>query len=114
MDCVFCQIVAGKSPATVVRRFSNAIIIKPLQPVTEGHALVIPHKHVSDYTEDMNVTALTASAASAYARDLKTDSNLITSAGRIATQSVFHLHMHVVPRRKNDGLKLPWSGQNFK
>jgi histidine triad (HIT) family protein len=114
MNCIFCDIVAGKAPAEMVREFSNAIIIKPLQPVTEGHVLVIPRKHVSDYTEDMNVTALTASAASAYARNLNTDSNLITSAGKIATQSVFHLHMHVVPRRRNDGLKLPWSGQEFK
>jgi histidine triad (HIT) family protein len=114
MECIFCKIVAGKAPATVVRRFSNSIIIRPLEPVTEGHVLVIPHKHVSDYTEDMNVTALTASAASAYARTLNTDSNLITSAGTIATQSVFHLHMHVVPRRRGDGLKLPWSGKNFR
>jgi histidine triad (HIT) family protein len=85
MNCVFCDIVAGNAPVQMVREFSNAIIIKPREPVTKGHVLVIPRRHVSDYTEDMNVTALTASAASAYAKTLNTDSNLITSAGNIAT-----------------------------
>lgn len=104
-DCVFCRIVAGSEPATVVRRWSDAIAIVPLNPVVAGHVLVIPIRHVQDYLEDPAVTGMVAARASEIAPH---PSNLITSAGAEATQSVYHLHVHVVPRRENDGLALPW------
>lgn len=114
MDCVFCKIVLGESPADIVKEWAHVIAFTPLEPVTPGHTLIVPKQHVTDYTENLGVTGLTAAAASEYASGIEEESNLITSAGKIATQSVFHLHMHVVPRRKGDGLKLPWSGHNFK
>lgn len=105
-DCVFCAIIAGTSPAQVVRRWDDAIAFIPLGPVTLGHMLVVPHAHVDDYTEDPEVTALTFRHA---AELLVGDANLITSAGAAATQTIRHLHVHVVPRKANDGLLLPWS-----
>jgi histidine triad (HIT) family protein len=113
MDCIFCKIVRGESPAEIVREWAHVIAFNPLEPVTPGHTLIVPKEHVKDYTENLAITGLTAAAASEYASSIKEQSNLITSAGTIATQSVFHLHMHVVPRRRGDGLKLPWSGKNF-
>jgi len=98
----------------MVQEWEHVIAFKPLEPVTPGHTLIVPKVHVMDYREDPTVTGLTAAAASYYASTINEESNLITSAGKIATQSVFHLHMHVVPRRRGDGLKLPWSGKNFK
>jgi histidine triad (HIT) family protein len=111
-DCVFCAIVAGTAPATVVRRWADAIAIVPLGPVTPGHVLVIPAAHVSDWTADPLVSAV----AMARAVEIGSyPSNLITSAGVEATQSVFHLHLHIVPRCDNDGLALPWhSGKRSK
>lgn len=106
--CVFCAIVAGEAPATVVRSWRDAIAIVPLNPVTEGHTLVIPATHVKDATEDPRVSALTMQAAAEYAAGVG-PCNVITSVGREATQTVLHLHLHVVPRRDGDGLALPWT-----
>jgi len=104
--CVFCAIVAGEAPATVIREWPDAIAIVPLRPVAPGHVLVIPRTHVADATVDPDVTAVTMRRAAELAVP---PCNLITSAGRPATQTVFHLHIHVVPRRVGDGLALPWS-----
>lgn len=103
--CVFCEIVADRASATVVHRWTDAIAIVPLGPVVDGHLLVIPTTHVRDALEDPTVTASTMRAAAEIAPH---PCNLITSAGREATQSVFHLHIHVVPRAVDDGLALPW------
>src|SRR4051794_27130216 len=93
--CVFCAIVEGIEPATVVRRWSHAIAIVPINPVVEGHLLVIPTQHVADVTEDPSVSAVVMSAASELATR---PCNVITSAGVEATQTVRHLHLHIVPR----------------
>jgi histidine triad (HIT) family protein len=103
--CVFCAIVAGDAPATVVYRWPDALAIVPLGPVTRGHLLVIPTVHVPDALADPDVTAATMRAAAELATG---PCNLITSVGREATQSVFHLHVHIVPRAAGDGLALPW------
>lgn len=115
-DCVFCQIIARSSPASFVREWMDAIAIVPLNPVVPGHLLVIPRTHVADFTEDPYVSAYTMLRAGELARDMDLGPcNLITSKGREATQSVFHLHLHIVPRAKNDGLALPWySGKSKK
>ena len=107
-DCVFCQIVAGTTPATMVAEWRDAIAIVPLNPVTEGHTLVIPRRHVRDALTYPLLTAITMVRAASLA---KAPCNFITSVGEEATQTVFHLHVHVVPRRPNDGLVLPWTDQ---
>jgi len=106
--CVFCEIVARRTPATIVAEWPGALAIQPLNPVTRGHLLVIPRQHVADALEDPSVTAATFLCAALIA---DRPVNLITSAGSVATQTVFHLHVHVVPRRAGDGLTLPWTGQ---
>jgi len=108
--CVFCGIVAGQAPAAVVRAWPDAIAIRPRSGgVAAGHVLVIPRRHVADVGEDPAVSAATARRAAELARELG-DVNVITSRGAAATQTVFHLHIHVVPRREGDGLALPWTG----
>jgi len=89
----------------MVAQWSDAIAIVPLNPVTEGHIILIPRQHVSDALEDPGVTARMMFWASAYA---KAPCNIITSVGALATQSIRHLHLHIVPRRLDDGLVLPW------
>ena len=107
LECVFCEIVKGKSSAKVVARWArDAIAIVPLNPVVEGHVIVIPCQHVD---HALQVPAVTGRVM-AYAAELATGPcNIITSVGVEATQSIQHLHIHVVPRKANDGLKLPWS-----
>lgn len=104
--CVFCQIVRGAS-AEVVATWPDALAIQPLRPVVAGHLLVLPRVHVPDAMTDPVVTAATMQRAASIAHP---PCNLITSAGWAATQTVFHLHIHIVPRSDGDGLHLPWTG----
>lgn len=107
--CPFCAINEGRAPATFVHEWSDAFAIVPLNPVVDGHTLVIPKRHVVDFAEDPAITAATARRAAELGRDLQLQhANLITSKGRHATQSVLHLHLHLVPRAEGDGLALPW------
>lgn len=110
-SCVFCEIVDGQSPADVVLNTPDVLGIVPLNPVTPGHVIFLPKVHVSDATDDPEVTGYTMKAASLYGKNEQSiDSmNLITSVGEAATQSINHLHIHVVPRKKGDLLPLPWA-----
>ena len=106
--CPFCNIIHGHAPATILEEWDDALAIKPLGPVVPGHVLIIPKRHVRDYLEDSEVTAAAMQRAAEFGNH---PSNVITSAGREATQSVQHLHVHIVPRAEGDGLALPWTGQ---
>lgn len=107
-SCIFCRIIDGKTPANDLWTWPEAVAFTPLNPVTKGHILVVPKEHVADATVDPEISALTMAAAADVAY-MKAPANIITSIGRIATQTVFHLHLHVVPRREDDGLLLPWT-----
>lgn len=107
--CPFCEINLGRAPATFVHEWPDTIAIVPLNPVVDGHTLVIPKTHVTDFADNPEVSGATARRAAQLCRDLDlAHANLITSRGVHATQSVFHLHLHLVPRAENDGLALPW------
>lgn len=106
--CPFCEINTGRAPATFVHEWSDTIAIVPLNPVVDGHTLVIPKRHVADFAADPEVSADTMRRAAQFMRWTDRPMNVITSRGREATQSVFHLHLHLVPRAENDGLALPW------
>lgn len=114
-SCVFCEIVAGESPADVVYNAPHVLGITPLNPVTEGHKIFIPKQHVSDAIDDPGITAITMREASWYGKERASSDqmNLITSVGPEATQSVYHLHIHLVPRRYGDLLSLPWTPGNI-
>lgn len=112
--CPFCEIAAGRAPAQIVEEWPEALAIIPLNPVVEGHLLVIPREHVTDFVDDPAVSAHTMFRAAELAAGMGSY-NLITSKGHPATQSVFHLHLHLIPRAENDGLALPWhSGRTRK
>jgi histidine triad (HIT) family protein len=106
--CPFCDIIAGQAPATVIREWDEVIAIAPRHPVVEGHTLVIPKTHVEDFAAAAWVAGQTMRKASILAHRMGGPMNLITSKGPEATQSVFHLHVHLVPRAVDDGLALPW------
>jgi histidine triad (HIT) family protein len=94
--CPFCEIVAGRAPATIVHEWSDVIAIAPLNPVVDGHTLVIPKRHVPDFAADPEVSADAMLHAAQLMRWTDRPMNLITSRGREATQSVTHLHLHLV------------------
>lgn len=113
--CPFCNIINGYAEATVLHNGFTSLGIVPLNPVTDGHVLFIPRTHVADAYEAPSVTAATMRDAAAWATSVGGSryysANLITSVGRTASQSVRHLHIHIVPRADGDGLPLPWTPQ---
>jgi histidine triad (HIT) family protein len=113
-DCVFCKIVAGELPGQIVAQDERTVSFMDISPATRGHALVVPRTHVKDLLEigsdDLAAVALSAQRLAARARDrLHADGvNLINSCGAAAWQTVFHFHVHVIPRYQDDPLRLPW------
>ena len=114
-DCLFCRIVAGELPATVIAQTERAIAFMDINPATRGHALVIPRAHATDVgdigEEDLGACAALAAALARLARErLDADGvNILNSSGPAAWQTVFHFHLHVIPRYAGDPLRLPWT-----
>jgi len=114
-DCLFCKIVVGEIPATVVAQRERAIAFMDINPATRGHVLVVPREHSSDLyeiaAEDLAACASLAAEVAELARDrLGAEGvNLINSCGAAAWQTVFHFHLHVIPRYAGDPLRLPWT-----
>jgi histidine triad (HIT) family protein len=114
-DCIFCGIVAGGVPAQVVHRDDQTMAFMDINPATRGHLLVIPLAHAADIWEldlgQAQAVMATCRLLADRVRDtLQPDGlNLVQSNGAAAFQTVFHSHMHLVPRYHDDGLKLPWT-----
>jgi len=114
-DCIFCQIVAGEVPANIVESDERTVTFMDIRPATRGHVLVIPRRHSRDLLEvadeDLRACMAAARRAAARARDrLGADGvNLLNSSGGAAWQTVFHFHVHVIPRYEDDPLRLPWT-----
>jgi histidine triad (HIT) family protein len=113
-DCLFCGIVAGSIPSEKVDENEHTVAFMDINPATPGHALVVPREHSADLMEigeeDLTATILAAQRLSARMKDaLGADGiDLINACGAVAWQTVFHFHIHVVPRYEDDPLKLPW------
>jgi histidine triad (HIT) family protein len=113
-DCLFCKIIAGELPGQIVAEDERTISFMDISPATRGHALVVPRAHVSDLLEiggeDLAAVALAAQRLARRAHErLHADGvNLLNSCGRAAWQTVFHFHVHVIPRYEGDPLRLPW------
>lgn len=106
--CPFCTLLTSPSDREIRQWNPSTVSFTPLDPIVNGHTLVVPRQHVADLTVQPNLTAKLFEVVAFVARELW-PCNVITSAGVEATQSVFHLHVHVVPRRYDDGLQLPWT-----
>ena len=113
-DCLFCGIVAGEAPAQVVDSDEHTVAFMDINPATRGHALVIPRAHSADITEispeDLSRTAIAAQRLVArMERTLAPDGfNVLNACRPAAWQTVFHFHLHVIPRYEDDPLRLPW------
>ena len=113
-DCIFCKILAGELPATIVDEDERTIAFMDIAPATRGHALVIPRAHASDLLSvdpsDLRAVAVASQRLASRAKErLGADGvNLLNSCGAVAWQTVFHFHVHVIPRYEGDPLRLPW------
>jgi histidine triad (HIT) family protein len=114
-DCIFCQIVQGSLPSTQVFGDEHTIAIMDINPATLGHVLVIPRRHaddIHDITDDdlARCASVARELAGRAVRGLGADGvTIMQSNGGAAWQTVFHYHVHVIPRYDGDPLVLPWN-----
>ena len=111
MSCVFCAIVAGEAPAIRVYEDDDHLAILDIRPIVRGHVLVIPKAHTVDLTDTPPDTVAELMrigqrvARAARASELHADgNNIVVNDGKAAFQSVFHIHLHVAPRKSGDKL----------
>jgi histidine triad (HIT) family protein len=102
--CLFCQIISGEIPALRVAETERAIAFMDIFPATPGHTLVVPRAHAVDAC-----MALAARVGRAAEAELGAEGVVFQTLARPAAgQTVFHVHIHVIPRRANDGFAFPW------
>jgi len=113
-DCLFCGIVAGDVPAQIVDSDDHTVAFMDINPATPGHALVVPRAHSADLIEvsdeDLERTTVAARRLAKRMRAALEPAgfNVLNSCGSAAWQTIYHFHLHVIPRYEDDPLKLPW------
>ena len=113
-DCIFCKIANGKIPAATLYEDENFRVILDLGPASKGHALILPKSHAAniyELSDEMAAKAmiLAKKMATAMTAALKCDGfNIVQNNGECAGQTVFHFHMHLIPRYKGDQVGITW------
>lgn len=113
-NCIFCRIANGEIPSKTLYEDEEFRVILDLQPATRGHALILPKEHHRNLYDLPDETASRVMALAKRMAVRMTDKlnchgfNLIQNNGEAAGQTVFHFHLHLIPRYENDGQTLGW------
>ena len=113
-NCIFCKIAAGEIPSKTLYEDEEFRVILDLGPANKGHALILPKDHYADLftlpeEKAEKVMSLARKMGTQIKDALHADGlNLVQNNGECAGQTVFHFHMHIIPRFKNDGQKIGW------
>ena len=113
-DCIFCKIANGEIPSATLYEDENFRVILDLGPASKGHALILPKSHAAniyELSDEMAAKAmvLAKKMAGAMTEALKCDGfNIVQNNGECAGQTVFHFHMHLIPRYKDDNVGITW------
>ena len=113
-NCIFCKIANGEIPAATLYEDENFRVILDLGPASKGHALILPKSHAAniyELSDEMAAKAmiLAKKMATAMTAALKCDGfNIVQNNGECAGQTVFHFHMHLIPRYKGDQVGITW------
>jgi len=111
MNCIFCEIAAGKAPVEIIYEDENVLSFLDIKPLNIGHALVIPKRHYENYLdlpadELRNITLISQKIAAKIVKAFEPDGfNIIVNSGKAAGQSIFHFHYHIIPRYSDDKVK---------
>ncbi len=114
-DCIFCKIANGEIPSKTLYEDEQFRVILDLGPATKGHALILPKDHFANLYELPDETAakvmqLAKKMATQMTEKLGCDGfNLVQNNGETAGQTVFHFHLHLIPRYENDGQEIGWT-----
>ena len=121
--CPFCEIAHTDVNGIVLKRFDKSelndicdvVMFTPLNPCVTGHLLFVPSIHIDKLGDTRagagNVVAATYKAIQLYLSEFPMDANIIANNGANADQTVFHLHVHLIPREFKDDVTLPWTWQ---
>ena len=113
-DCIFCKLANGVIPTNSIYEDEDFNVILDLSPATKGHALILPKAHADNLYQLPDETAakvfvLAKKLATAMTEKLSCDGfNVVQNNGSVAGQTVFHFHMHLIPRYENDGQRISW------
>lgn len=113
-NCIFCKIIGGEIPSTVLYEDEYFRVIMDISPAAKGHAIMISKKHAADIFEMDQETAskalvVASKVAKAMKEELKCDGlNILQNNGEAAGQTVFHFHIHLIPRFKDDNVTIEW------
>jgi histidine triad (HIT) family protein len=113
-DCIFCKVIAGEIPGEVVDSDDRTVTVMDINPATRGHVVVIPREHSENLLavseDDLAATMGAVRRITERMQEtLEPDGfNVLNNMGRAAWQSIFHFHVHVIPRYREDPLQLPW------
>lgn len=114
-DCIFCKLSSGEIPANALYEDEVVKVIFDLNPATKGHVLIIPKNHFDNiYSMDEDTAAHVFKVAVKIAGAMKEalgceGLNIVQNNGEIAGQTVFHFHMHIIPRYRGDSVKIGWT-----
>jgi len=118
-DCLFCKIIDGSIPSEKVYEDDKVVAILDINPVTPGHTLVLPREHTDDFISTppallAEVMPSVHAVAARVMKGVKADGfAVVVFNGRAAGQEVFHLHVHIIPRKKGDGVRLGWPKTHY-
>jgi histidine triad (HIT) family protein len=113
-DCIFCKVIAGEIPGEIVDSDDRTVTVMDINPATRGHVVVMPREHAENLLsvpeDDLAATmAAVRRITTRLQETLEPDGfNILNNMGRAAWQSIFHFHVHVIPRYHEDPLQLPW------
>lgn len=119
-DCIFCKIANGDIPSATVYEDNDFRVILDIAPAAKGHALILPKQHYDNIwelgeAEAAKIMALAAKVSKAQKAALSCDGiNVLQNNGTAAGQSVFHFHMHLIPRYEGDGVIIPWNTLSYE
>ena len=114
-DCIFCKIAKGEIPSATVYEDDDFRVIMDISPASEGHMIILPKEHAANVYELSDETAskiyvLAKKLATALKEELDCDGiNILQNNGEAAGQTVFHLHMHIIPRYYSDDISIRWN-----
>ena len=112
--CIFCKLANGEIPSATIYENEDFRVILDLNPATKGHALILPKEHFANIFEmpeewEMKAFALAKKMGAKMMEVLKCDGfNVVQNNGAAAGQTVFHFHIHLIPRYENDGAGITW------
>lgn len=113
-DCIFCKIAKGSIPSATIYEDRRFRVIMDINPASKGHCLIIPKEHFDNiYDLDVETAGRLFSLATCIARALRDalgceGLNIVQNNGKIAGQTVFHFHLHLIPRYQGDDVKVGW------